>query len=373
MSMLKRHLWMTWSCCTSSALGCAPASDLDAHARGRDMTTEQRSALPAEAVPTSTAPGAPPPTSAPAGIVENLVPADVDNGLAGQLPDAGRSVPIPDGDAGPPLAAPGDPTLGPTPPLPQIPAPDLPNDLRGAPVAGEITFSDEATWEVDGVFQPTFEIHTPTGSYWVVKHLGSIVSIEDGEADAAQWIDFSSGFRPLRGVPRFAEPPVVSTLRDDLSQTPTHVRLTSESADALWHWVWDFYVTHVTLTVNRAPAPFGFAYQGVPGGSLGAEDRLVTSDGVSQGARNSFQGDLPGPVEWAYLADTLLARSLFVVQHVDDVLPEAYQVRDNDTSFLSLGNGRQQSLPQRFSLGMIGSVEHAVVSGRVEFVAQAIR
>jgi len=225
------------------------------------------------------------------------------------------------------------------------------------------------------VFEPTFEIHTPTASYWVVKPLGTIVSIEDGEADAEQWIAFSSGFRPLRGVPSFPSPPAtrVTTVRDDDSQTPTHLRLTSESDDGLWRWVWDFYVTHVTLTVNRAPLPFGFAYQGVPGGSLGTEDRLVSSDGTSQGARNSFNADLPGPFEWAYLADTTLGRSLFALQHRDDDLPERYQVRDNDTSLLSFGNGQLQVLPQRFSLGLIPSVNHAAVTDRVEYIAGAIR
>jgi hypothetical protein len=254
-------------------------------------------------------------------------------------------------------------------------APPLPDDLRDAPVAGEIVFSDEAEWEVEGVFEPTFEIHTPTASYWVVKALGTIVSIEDREPEFAQWISFSSGFRPLRGVPSFAEPPAtrVTTVRDDESQTPTHLRLTVSSGDGLWQWVWDFYVTHVTFTVNRAPGPIGFAYQGVPGGSLGAEDQLVSSAGVAQGARSSFNADLAGPVEWAYLADTTLGRSLFAIQHRDDDLPERYQVRDNDTALFRFGNGAIETLPLRFSLGLIPSVSHATVSERVEFIAESIR
>src|SRR5690606_16241145 len=125
--------------------------------------------------------------------------------------------------------------------------------------------------------------------------------------------------------------------------------------------------------VNRAPQPFGFAYQGVPGGSLGAEDRLVSNAGVSQGARSSFNADLDGPVEWAYLADTTLGRSIFALQHQDDALPERYQVRDNDTSLLSFGNGQLVALPQRFSLGLIPSVAHAELTERVEFIARSIR
>jgi hypothetical protein len=251
----------------------------------------------------------------------------------------------------------------------------LPDDLIGAPVQGEIGFSDEAVWEVDGVFQPTFEIHTPTASYWIVKPLGTMVSMEDGTNVPAQWISFSSGFRPLRGVPSFAEAPVgpIVTVRDDASQTPTHLRLTSESQDGTWQWVWDFYVTHVTFTINRAPATFGFAYQGVPGGSLGTEDQLVQSDGTLQGARNSFNADLGGPVEWAYLADTTLRRSLVLLQHTDDTLPERYQVRDNDTALWRFGDGQITTRPIRFSMSLIDSSEHAAVAARVAFISAAIR
>jgi hypothetical protein len=250
----------------------------------------------------------------------------------------------------------------------------LPNDLRDAPASGEIVFSEEAEWEVDGVFRPTFEVHTPTGSYWIVKSLGTMVSMQDAYAGRLQWIAFSSGFRPLRNIPALTSPPAgVDTVLDRESQTPTHLRLTSDSADGAWHWVWDFYVTHVTLTFDRAPAPIGFSYRGVPAGELGTEDQLIMGDGSAQGARNSFTGDAPGPIEWVYVADTAAERSLFLMQHTDDSLPEAYQVRDNDSAAWVFGNGQITALPIRFSLGLIDSTDHATVSQRVAFVASAIR
>ena len=95
--------------------------------------------------------------------------------------------------------------------------------------------------------------------------------------------------------------------------------------------------------------------------------------GTAQGARSSFNGDLAGPVEWAYLADTTLARSLFAIQHQDDTLAERYVVRDNDTALLSFGNGQIQTVPMRFSLGLIRSTNHATVSTRVDFVSGSIR
>jgi hypothetical protein len=372
------HRSVVFSSACWLVVSCAPSGDLDAHARGSAVSVSDSGGLlpvgPAtEALPPAGAGSLPPVGIEPSGADgKKLGPAPValDDGTiegAAGGSDAGAE-PGPDpvvADASPPPADPDPPVLV---------APPLPDDLIGAPVTGEIVFSDEAEWEVDGVFEPTFEVHTPTASYWVVKPLGSIVSVEDREQGAEQWVAFSSGFRPLRGVPSFPTPPAtrVTTVRDDASQTPTHLRLTSESEDGLWQWVWDFYVTHVTFTVNRAPVAVGFAYQGVPGGVLGTEDRLVSSDGTSQGARNSFNADLPGPFEWAYIADTTLGRSLFLIQHEDDALAERYQVRDNDTSLWSFGSGQITALPLRFSMGIIPSVAHAEVAERVEFVAGAI-
>lgn len=369
------------------AFACAPASDLDAHARGSASAPGMQAGAPGSppAAPDFALPGVPSAPVAvtggggegPLAVAPPLLPPAVGdtNAPVGPVDAGGEAPPSLPSDAGPAEPGPsGEPPVLVEPAPPAFASP-LPDDLVDAPVAGEIVFSDEAEWEVDGVFEPTFEIHTPTASYWVVKPLGTIVSIEDGESDAEQWIAFSSGFRPARGVPSFPTPPAtrVTTVRDADSQTPTHVRLTAVSDDALWQWVWDFYVTHVTFTINRAPVAYAFAYQGVPGGVLGAEDRLVSSSGVSQGARSSFNGDFAGPVEWAYLSDTTLGRSLFAMQHEDDALAERYVVRDNDTSLLSFGNGQLQALPMRFSLGLIPTTEHEDVEARAEFVAGAIR
>lgn len=376
-----------WGVLVLGLFACMPSSDLDRHARGSAREPAPASTS-AENLPSS-AGDAPPadtttalPTGASVGATEGTTDTMVPLTMTGQEPAADPPVAQESGDAGiaeltdagvtPPGSVVENP---PTVPDPPPFAADLPDDLRNAPVSGEITFSDEAEWEVDGVFEPTFEIHTPTASYWIAKPLGTMVSLEDRSATpGGQWIAFSSGFRPLRGVPAFATPPAtrVTTVRDEESTTPTHVRLTSVSLDGLWQWVWDFYITHVTFTINRAPGPIGFNYRGVPGGSLGAEDQLVLSDGTAQGARNSFSGDLPGPSEWAYLADTTLGRSIFLIQHTDDALAERYQVRDNDSAFFTFGNGQITSLPMRFSLGLIESTNHATVSARANFVISAI-
>lgn len=253
----------------------------------------------------------------------------------------------------------------------------LPIDLPNTPITGTFTVSSDATWEVDGVFVPTFEIHTPTASYWLVKSLGVIVSMVDkGAGDARQWIDFSSGFRPLRGLPSFgtfeAAPSMTCAIDED-SQTPTHLRVPCATGSKSWRLVWDFYPTHVTLTVNTAPTPFGIAYRGVPGGFLDETDRFVSASGADQSAITSSVTDWPGDAEWAYVSDPVLGRSLFAIHHADDELTDRYQVKDNDSALISFGDGMLTALPQRFSFGIVPSASHAAVKDRADFVIGAIR
>jgi hypothetical protein len=80
----------------------------------------------------------------------------------------------------------------------------LPIDLPNTPVTGSFTVASDASWEVEGTFVPTHQILTPTANYWLVHSLGAIVSLTDKASPGQQWIDFSSGFRPLRSLPSFA-------------------------------------------------------------------------------------------------------------------------------------------------------------------------
>ncbi len=261
-------------------------------------------------------------------------------------------------------------------------APALP-DMTNSPVTGAITYSTGASWDVDGTQWPAFEIHTPTASYWLVKSAAAIVSIDD--PGGLQWIGYAYAFRPLRGVPNLGgccqsgDPsklglPVMTTEIDAQSvTTTTHLRLVSKPVTGGAYWlVWDFYLTHVTVTVNRAQAPFGFSYRGTPGGNLDASDQLVLSTGVTQGAKTAFAGDLPGPTEWVYLADPAARSSLFLLQHADNDLPETYLVADGDSAMFTFGSGKLTSTPLRFSLGLIDRTDHSAVSERVAFITNFI-
>ncbi len=262
-------------------------------------------------------------------------------------------------------------------------APDLP-DIPNSPVAGGINYSDEATWDIDGEQVPAFEIHTPTASYWLVKSAGALVEITDNRG--RKWISFSSGYRPNRGVPNLGgccqpgDPatlgmPEMITSVDPQSVTLSHLRLVSKPVDGEYYWlVWDFYLTHVTVTINRAAEPFGFTYHGVPGGNLDDTDQLVLSSGEAQSAKVGFLGDLEGPAEWVYLTSPSAAAnsSLFLIQHGDDSLPESYGVADGNSSRFVFGSGQVTRKPIRYSLGVVPTIAHEAVSERVAFVIDNI-
>jgi hypothetical protein len=254
-------------------------------------------------------------------------------------------------------------------------APNLPIDLVDNPVQGVFAVSTEASWEVDGVMVPSIEIKTPTAKYMVIKSFGTIVSIFDvDETDSRQWIGYHRD-RPLRGLPSletFGSVEAMTTTLDAESQTPTHLRLNAATDSGSWRLVYDFYPTHVTITVNQAPVPYGFAYRGVVAETLETADRFSVSSGTSQGAMTSSVVDWPGGAEWVYLSDPALARSLFMIQHSGDTLVDRYQVKDNDSAMISFGDGALSQLPLRFSLGLLASAQAQAVAARAEFVIGAI-
>jgi hypothetical protein len=255
------------------------------------------------------------------------------------------------------------------------PLSELPAGLAVSPVTGDLSASVEASWEVNGVPEPAIQVTTPSATYFLLKKSGMLVSMVDTFGSAGKdWVGYSDSFRPKRGLPnlggccQLGAGAQMTTTLDSVSHTAGHVRLFSTSEASGWSLVWDFYRTHVTLTVNRAAQLFSFNYRGVPGGVLDSSDRLVFSNGDSKPALDAVQPTmLPGAVQWLYLADAARSRSLFVLQYAADSLADAYTVTDGDTSVLTLGNARLRA-PLRFSLGIVDSSEHSAVKARVDYV-----
>jgi hypothetical protein len=264
--------------------------------------------------------------------------------------------------------------------------PDLPS-----PIKGQITYSPGATWNVDGEQWPAFEIHTPSASYWLIKASAAIASITD--TAGVQWINYYA-YRANRGVPNLGLPkqggccqpgnpeklglPMMTTEIDPgFTVTSTHLRLVSKSDTGSFWLVWDFFLTHFTLTINRADTPFGFTYRGVPGGAIDTRDQLVLSSGETLSPSDPYQGALSGTDQWVYYNRPMNKHALFLIQHTDDDLVDSYQIADGDSAMWTFGGDASKryitQTPIRFSLGVMDSSESALIVDRIKFVVDALR
>lgn len=349
------------ACALSLATSCVPRGDLDAAARGTAAPPSESTGGSNSEDPGGGGSGG----SGAASVVASSAGSDA-AGLSGGAAGGGAAIESAEAGAG---AAAG--TVSPDLPIWRQ---DLPIDIPDSPVDGDVSITGDAVWEISGVKEPTFEVHTPTANYWLVKSMGALVSVTDSApSDVRQWIGYSS-FRSRRAVPSYPamdSGPAFTTVLDPESQTPHHVRLRSESSAAGLVLVWDFYLTHVTVTVESAPSGFAFSYRGVPAGSLDSTDRLVTSDGVEHAPFSSLQLDFPGKPEWVALTDPLVGRALFLVHHADDDVADLYRVEDNDSALLRFG--AVPSTPVRFSLGLLDHADFSSIQARVQFVDTAMR
>ncbi|HEY5955603.1 MAG TPA: hypothetical protein VIV60_03575, partial [Polyangiaceae bacterium] len=257
-------------------------------------------------------------------------------------------------------------------------------ELVNPPVQGMLNYSSTASWDIDGVQREAFRIETPTATYILVKSVAAIASLTD--QNNVLWLNFSSGYRPNRGIPNLGgccqlDPPdgsnlpAMTTVLDASSATSTHLRLISKPIDGDYYWlVWDFFVTHLTLTVNRSARPFGFTFYGIPGNVLDASDELVLSNGERYRADGPHSVDLPGPAEWAYITNPETGKnaSLFLIQHRDDNLVDSFSNPDFDSVKFIFGSGEISDTPMRFSLGLINSVDPAAVTQRIAYVVNSI-
>jgi hypothetical protein len=303
------------------------------------------------------------------------------HGGSGGVASSGGSSELGSGEAGeggapfePPggAGAPGAAGSGPL-PLTIDPglSPELTNpELMPTTLDGGVELSEELE---------AFEIVTPNTTYRLNRATSAITTALDTTLDEpGNWLG-----APDRAIGIISEQasPQMLTIEDTGRRRPERVRLISESIDGGWRLCWDFMLSHVTLHVEKAATPFAFAFRGAPGGSLDTtdpSDRLVTASGAIYGTASTLEEDFlgyesggslasywSGPVEWAYLYDTINEHSMFLVQHHDDDAAERFQVIGT-TALVVFGNQAPDSTPKTFSFGLIDDNVHQLVEAALE-------
>jgi len=109
-------------------------------------------------------------------------------------------------------------------------------------------------------------------------------------------------------------------------------------------------------------------YEGVPGGQMNDTDYWYASiDERKHLIGESFNGDFPNP-EWIAFGDAKSPRMLFILNHEDDDALDEYVSRPYMT-VLGFGRSAKDKFltePKTFSIGLIESTDHSVISRKID-------
>ncbi len=75
---------------------------------------------------------------------------------------------------------------------------------------------------------------------------------------------------------------------------------------------WDFFPDHARFTITKAAEPYGFLYEGTPGGQLDLDkDFFITPDGARHNVTDRFSQHLASP-RWVFFGKEGIDRGLFL-------------------------------------------------------------
>ncbi|MCP4961179.1 MAG: hypothetical protein GY925_18180 [Actinomycetia bacterium] len=222
----------------------------------------------------------------------------------------------------------------------------------------------------------THRIDTAQASWWYDKLGGGFSSIHVGGEDWINWSTAAGSAGEFRGLPNLEYPTtifhpghnVVSTIVDDVG--PLRVRLSSTSNDGKWKVRWTFYHQHTEMEVLKTPAgaDYWFLYEGTPGGSLDAGDKVIRSNGSSIGALSRFSGDISSP-EWVAVADPADNAAVWIANLDDDSAVDSYRAMNGEMTVLGLGRKttvQTMSGLRTFAVGLVPQSTFGAISTLVD-------
>ncbi len=239
-----------------------------------------------------------------------------------------------------------------------------------------------------------YQIETLAGTYLYQKAAGGISSLVDASGqDRIQYSTIPAGRGAFRGIPNAVPPqdgghlhPGMTTAQSSvMASGPLRTIIFSEVTDPqtqqlLWTMEWRFYPRHVEATMLNNTANFWFLYEGVPGGSIGIEDKLTLSDGTTLGLADSWSGHLNDP-DWAFFSDGTLSRSLFLYDRSSEEVGHSYRpypenATDNvEMTVFGFGRPLTQLAPEfsvspaYFTLGFVDDTSYSRVDEAIQAVS----
>ncbi len=228
---------------------------------------------------------------------------------------------------------------------------------------------------------PAFRIETPAATYLLEKTGGGLSSLLDREG--RDWLSFhpvpdSGAGGEYRGFPnavhqqagnyfhpknRGTDPCTLTVVRVE----PARVTIAAAADNGLWAATYDFFATHCTFTMTKMPPgkKYWVLYEGTPGGEFDPNDWWLTSAlATPRPVTERHVGDIPAP-EWIAFGDQRSARALLLLHHEDDAHPDDFYAMEGKMTVFGFGRRRVakflDAVPQRVSIGLVESTEHAAL------------
>ncbi len=257
-------------------------------------------------------------------------------------------------------------------------------DNRGGFSAPSFTAAVGVSTVSDWEGQESFKITSTRATYYFHKLGGGFASAID--VDGNDWIGYhpppSGYFGEWRGIPNMgscAHPGYTNSTSSVASSGPLKITLLSQRNDGKQRWFTAIYPHNVTITVARSDSNYWFLYEGTPGGALvGATQTMHTSDGTQTGLDTEWSADIPGD-EWAYFSDPATNRSLYMIHHEQDNLPDSYWNGGGD-GMTVFGFGRERSttdwfltaVPQTLSFGIMDGTNFSASSDTIHAIYKSM-
>ena len=232
-------------------------------------------------------------------------------------------------------------------------------------------------------------VSNAVGDWYYDMEGGGFTSINDiSGADWVDWNPAAGSAGQFRGLPNLEHP--VSTFHPGVDNSSTVVEQSgplravfrTTSDDGEWVMLWSFYRRHVIAEVIDTPdgADYWFQYEGTPGGSLGAEDKIIQNNGTTSDFDDTWINDLDD-IEWAAVADTTKDRSLYIAHLDDDSEVDSYTDLDDVMTVLVFGRSglnttQRLSGPRTFVVGLVdgstsGAISNPIVADITPFSTTA--
>jgi hypothetical protein len=253
--------------------------------------------------------------------------------------------------------------------------------FTAASFTSQVGVSTVSDWEG----QESFKITSTRATYYFHKLGGGFASAID--VNGNDWIGYHpppSGFSgEWRGIPNMgacAHPGYTNSTSAIASQGPLKITLLSQRNDGKQKWYTAIYPQNVTVTVARSDTNYWFLYEGTPaGGVAGATQFMYRASGEKTSLYEEWSADIVGD-EWVYFSDPNINRSLYMIHHESDELPESYWNGGGDEGMTVFGFGRQRdttewfmsTVPQTLSFGIMDATDFSASSDTIHAIYKAM-